>query len=889
MTVLPPLIRLCVRELQGKTPILCGVRNDNLTFDEAQNRSALLEMDRYDVHVDLTYAADPTMESFPVKATITFSADVTGPESASTFIEYIHHSVDSVTLNEQRLDLTQVVHGSRIELPDLAPTNTLVIHGRSLYSRSGEGLHRFIDPQDHRTYLYTQYEPSDARRVFPTFEQPDLKANFSFTVTAPSDWVVASNTEIVATEDDPVLEGVSRRRFAPTQRMSTYITTLLAGQYHAVSSLYRRSGSDSGATPMTLYCRQSMAESMDSENIFDLVRHGLDFFQDLFDYPYPWGKYDQAFVPEYNLGAMENPGLVTFTESYLFPEGSTVAQREGRADVIMHEMSHMWFGDLVTMRWWSDLWLKESFAEFMGSLAAERVGGYEEAWVTFANRRKAWAYTQDQYSTTHPIVADIPDVEAAKQNFDGITYAKGASVLKQLVAYVGFEQFIQAARVYFKRHQFGTAELSDFLAVLSEACGRDLSEWARAWLQTAGVTHLTYSAQRSELAQTFPDEASQAIGRPHVLNLATFSLDAGSLQRTQVVPCEVSAGAESMSTTVSLDVSPASDAESIVVVNQDDQTYALALLAESDVETALEYGHTISDPLDRGVLGSSLWNMVRLGQVDPRRYLEHVGRGLSRENSPTLLDTLLIHAGTALRSYVPEPERTSQLESLAAHLRDGLASVEEGSDQQRVLVQHSLVLGRESGALADIAYELLDWATTHPGTPWRGLTLGDQIQWLARTALAAHGRLTRTALEESYAANPSQYAAIGHARSLAALPSTDEKALACKRIFGEDLSNDLLSATAVGLMTGDPALRQGQGARYFDGLGAVWADHSIGMATRIVRGLFPTVDDDVDPVAATQEWLADHPDAPRALRRELTERSEDATRASRIRDLWSKI
>ncbi|OAX55205.1 hypothetical protein A5N15_10725 [Rothia kristinae] len=347
------------------------MRNDNLTAEEARDRSALLRVGSYDVHVDLTHAADPERLAYPVRAAVRFEVLAADPAAQTTFIEYLHHSVEAITLNGRRLDPRTAVVGSRITLTGLERSNELVVHGFSLYSRSGEGLHRFLDPEDGRTYLYTQYEPADCRRVFPTFEQPDLKASFRFAVTAPRDWVVASNTPVEREEQDPVDESVSKRIFAPTQRISTYITTLLAGQYHAVSSMYQPSADTAvdgvEPKPMTLYCRQALAAHLPARELFELVGAGLDFFQVLFDLAYPFPQYDQAFVPEYNLGAMENPGLVTFTENYLHPGGATEAQREARANVIMHEMSHMWFGDLVTMSWWSDLWLKESFAEFMGA------------------------------------------------------------------------------------------------------------------------------------------------------------------------------------------------------------------------------------------------------------------------------------------------------------------------------------------------------------------------------------------------------------------------------------------------------------------------------------------------------------------------------------------
>ncbi|MGO4436012.1 M1 family metallopeptidase, partial [Paenarthrobacter sp. RAF9] len=340
--------------------------------------------------------------------------------------------VHSVFLNGKGLPVADVVDGSRIRLDNLQAENQVTVTGTALFSTSGEGMHRFFDPADGQCYLYTQYEPADARRVFANFEQPDLKAEFTFHVMAPSEWQVSSNgVEALRTQltSDPA---TSRWDFAPTKPMSTYITTVLAGPYFKAEDTWHGTLSDGTVldVPLALYCRASMAQSFDAAELFRLTRNGLDFFNELFDYPYPWGKYEQAFVPEYNLGAMENPGLVTFTESYVFTSRAADSQYQGRANTLLHEMAHMWFGDLVTMQWWDDLWLKESFADYMGTLGVDRTTDWGTAWVNFANNRKAWAYVQDQLPTTHPIVADIPDLEAAKQNFDGITYAKGASVLK---------------------------------------------------------------------------------------------------------------------------------------------------------------------------------------------------------------------------------------------------------------------------------------------------------------------------------------------------------------------------------------------------------------------------------------------------------------------------
>lgn len=395
--------------------------------------------------------------------------------------------MDAVTLNGTALDPAAVFDGTRVALDSLAEgENVLVVDARCAYSRTGEGMHRFVDPEDGEVYLYTQYEPADARRVFANFEQPDLKAPYRFRVTAPEGWRVWSNGAEESHEG-------GEWRFAETKPISTYITTVVAGPYHYVTDHYSRTFED-GSTleiPLGAMCRKGLARHFDADDVFLITKQGLDFFHDHFDYPYPFGKYDQAFVPEYNLGAMENPGLVTFREEYIYRGKVTTASYERRANVILHEMAHMWFGDLVTMSWWDDLWLKESFADFMGSFSMVEATRFTNGWITFANNRKAWAYRADQLPSTHPVTADIRDLEDAKLNFDGITYAKGASVLKQLVAYVGRDAFLEGARRYFKQHAYGNTRLGDLLSVLADTSGRDMTAWSRAWLQTAGVNSLT--------------------------------------------------------------------------------------------------------------------------------------------------------------------------------------------------------------------------------------------------------------------------------------------------------------------------------------------------------------------------------------------------------------
>jgi aminopeptidase N len=587
------------------------VRNDNLTRRETADRSELVAVESYDVLLDLSTAPDPEADSFRSVTTVRFAAE----EGAQTFLDFIGRSVESVTVNGRELDPDDVVEGARIRLPSLEAANEVTVAGRGLYSRSGEGMHRFVDPADGRVYLYTQYEPADARRVFANFEQPDLKASFRFTVLAPDGWQVSSNGVRMAASPAPEAErpGAVRHEFAPTERISTYITTVLAGPYHRVAGEWRHSFEDGSrmSVPLALYCRASLAEHLDAatgaRELFDLTRQGLTFFTELFGYPYPFGKYEQAFVPEYNLGAMENPGLVTFTEEYLFPDGATRAQYQGRANTLMHEMSHMWFGDLVTMTWWDDLWLKESFAEFMGAHASVQATDFEEAWIAFADRRKAWAYRQDQLPTTHPVVADIHDLEAARQNFDGITYAKGAAVLKQLVAFVGYGAFVDACRAYFRRHAYGSTTLEDFLAVLEEASGRDVRGWAESWLGTSGVTSLALDLARDDdgtvtFAALLQDPGAGVL-RPHRLLLGGYERGPGDvLVRTGTVSVDLPA--ESSVEVPELVGSTAP----LLVVNDEDLTYAKTRLDPLSLTTALSSLSSVEDDMARAQLWSGLWN-----------------------------------------------------------------------------------------------------------------------------------------------------------------------------------------------------------------------------------------------------------------------------------------
>ncbi|MFI2562859.1 aminopeptidase N [Paenarthrobacter sp. NPDC018779] len=858
--------------------------NHNLSREEAATRSALITTHSYDVTLDVRNAEDPAMNGYPSISTIAFSAE---PGSA-TFLDFIGGTVDSVVLNGQELDVAVAVDQDRIILESLGAENVVTVSATALYSRSGEGMHRFVDPADGKCYLYTQYEPADSRRVFANFEQPDLKAEFTFHVIAPTGWEVASNgVEVARTplRDDPY---AALWDFATTARMSTYITTVLAGPYFKATDHWGATldGGTRLDVPLALYCRASLAGSFDAGELFKLTKNGLAFFNELFDYPYPWGKYDQAFVPEYNLGAMENPGLVTFTEKYVYASRATDAQYQARANTLMHEMAHMWFGDLVTMTWWDDLWLKESFADYMGTLGVDRATDWDTAWVNFASKRKAWAYVQDQLPTTHPIVADIPDLEAAKQNFDGITYAKGASVLKQLVAYVGFDAFIAGSRQYFRDHEYGNTSLQDLLRALSDASGRDLAVWARQWLQTSGIS--TVGAEIVEDngilgAVTLTQDAVDPLTgdqelRPHRMRIGLYNPDQnGALVRVESIEVDVS-GPRTLVGGLSGKPRPA-----LLLVNDDDLSYAkvrLDSVSEQTVRTSL---HRIQDPMARALCWTALWDAARDGVTPSAQYVSAVEQFAPAETGIGVLLNVLANASFAAGRYVPAPQRDKVRSGFLSVAARQLRAALPGSDQQLAWARTLADVSRHADRELPLVKGLLEGNVVIDG-----LTVDAELRWSLWQALAAHGQASQEQLDAELAGDRTASGHEGHALAMAARPDAAVKASAWKAaVLGSELSNEILSATINGFMVAPAALLHPYVEPYFEALETVWSERSIEIAGRIVRGLFPASQDlpegtapAAHPVVVrTDQWLREHADAPRALRRIIIEQRSHLLRA----------
>ncbi|MFE3739086.1 aminopeptidase N [Streptomyces sp. NPDC059134] len=846
---------------------------ENLSRDEARERADLLSVDGYEVALDLRSAVGEAdgdaPRTFRSVTTIRFRCAEPG---ASSFADLIAPGVTSVTLNGLDLDPAAVFDGKRIALEDLLAENELTVDARCAYSRTGEGMHRFVDPEDGEVYLYTQYEPADARRVFANFEQPDLKAPYRFEVTAPEGWTVRSNGAGVLTD--------GTWRFAETKPISTYITAVLAGPYHEVTDSYRRTFEDGTVLeiPLSALCRKGLARYFDAEDVFLVTKQGLDFFHDHFDYPYPFGKYDQAFVPEYNLGAMENPGLVTFREEYIFRGRVTSASYERRANVILHEMAHMWFGDLVTMTWWDDLWLKESFADFMGSFSLVEATRFRNGWITFANNRKSWAYRADQLPSTHPVTADIRDLEDAKLNFDGITYAKGASVLKQLVAYVGRDAFLEGARRYFKRHAYGNTRLRDLLAVLEETSGRELAGWSRSWLETAGVNSLTpqltcdAEGRITELAVVQDAAPSHPELRPHRVAVGLYRRSpSGDLVRYARAETDVDGPR-----TVVGELAGAERPE-LVLVNDDDLTYCKVRFDGGSLDTLRDHLGDLTDPLARALCWSALWNLTRDALMPARDFIGLVFRHAGRESDIGVLQMLHAWARSALTHYAAPAWRAEGALLLAQGALRELRTAEPGS-------QHQLTWARFFAAVAETEADLQLLRGLLEGTAKiDGLTVDQELRWAFLEPLAAHGEADEAAIDAELARDDTASGKRHQVRCLAARPSAAVKAQAWAQVVeGDSLSNALVEATIAGFARpGQRELLAPYTGKYFEAIERVWTERSIQIGMYVVRGLFPGLQDDRTTLEATESWLAAHRNTAPALRRLVMEAADDLARSLR--------
>lgn len=842
----------------------------NLTRVEAADRAALLQVVSYHVALDLT----TDQETFTSTSTARFSCARPG---ASTFVDLIAPAVREVVLNGRPLDLATVVSTGRIALADLAAENELTVVADCAYMHTGEGLHRFVDPVDKEVYLYSQFEVADARRVFACFDQPDLKASFTFTVSAPVHWQVVSVSP--TPEPEPAAARTAVWRFAPTPRLSTYVTAIVAGPYHCVRS--KLSTVDGRQIPLGVFCRASLAEYLDADNVLEVTRCGFAHFEQVFDLPYPFAKYDQLFVPEFNAGAMENAGTVTITEHYVFRSKVPEAAVERRGLTILHELAHMWFGDLVTMRWWDDLWLNESFAEYVSTRCQAETTQWRTAWTTFSSSEKSWAYRQDQLSSTHPIVADIRDLADVEVNFDGITYAKGASVLKQLVHWVGEEAFDKALRAYFRKHAWENTTLADLLAELAGASGRDLDSWAREWLQTAGVATLSpeltltgdgriSSAAIVQLAP--PDHPTL---RSHRLAVGCYDLVDGTLRRTRRLELDI-AGARTVVPELAGTVAP-----DLVLVNDDDLAYAKIRLDARSMTTAVAHLADFDDSLARTLVWGAAWDMTRDAELGAREFTDLVLNNIASVDDPSVAQTLLRQLASTLMFYVAPEYREVTGTDTAERLQALLQAAPAGSDAQ-LLYARAFAGHAHSPAHLDVVRRLLGGALDVPG-----LAMDTEMRWGLVTALAVGGAAGDEDIDAELDRDDTATGRVHAAAARAAIPTPAAKERAWQQVVEEGQLPNTVQAAVIGgfSRTLDPALLEPFMARYFAALVPIWQQRTSEMATQIVSGLYPTLLAGPELLRGTDAWLAGPgADVEPALRRLVIEARDGVVRALRAQD-----
>ncbi|ODT23435.1 aminopeptidase N [Microbacterium sp. SCN 69-37] len=840
---------------------------ENLTRIEAQERRAIVETQSYDIALDLTRGP----EVFGSRTVVCFGAT----EGASTFIDLIARDVREITLNGTPVDAS-AFGDARIVLEGLRAQNELIVDADCLYTNTGEGLHRFVDPVDGEVYLYSQFEVPDSRRVFAVFEQPDLKATFRFTVTAPAAWKVISNSPT----PEPVAGdgGAAIWAFEPTPRISSYITAIVAGPYEATfSELTSASGA---VIPLGVYGRKSLWQHLDAEYIFDKTREGFAYYEEKFGVPYPFAKYDQLFVPEFNAGAMENAGAVTFTETYVFRSKVTDAVKERRVVTILHELAHMWFGDLVTMKWWNDLWLNESFAEWASTIATAEATEWTEAWTTFNAMEKTWAYRQDQLPSTHPVVATINDLEDVQVNFDGITYAKGGSVLKQLAAWVGIDAFFAGVGQYFQKHAFGNTELSDLLVELEATSGRDLSGWSQKWLETAGVNTLAPELRVSDdgvisrfaIVQTAP--ADYPTIRPHRLGVGFYALEGGALVRTRNIELDVDGDLTEVPELVG------ERQPDLILLNDEDLAYAKIRLDPRSLTTAIDHLAGISDPLARSLVWGAAWDQTRDAEASASDYIDLVLRNIGAETESTTVRTTLAQLQLAANAYVAPDKREAARVRVADGLWELAQDAEAGSDSQLQFVT-AFASAAATPAQWETVRALRDGELTLPE-----LEIDADLSWALLVSLAAGGVVSSEQIDAALAADNTAKGGELAAQAKAALPTVEAKRAAwASLVDSADLPNTVVRSAALGFVhpAGIAALESFV-QPYFDMLLPVWESRTYQIANYLITGLYPAPLASLALRDATRQWLASHTEAPAALRRLVNENLAGVERALAVQE-----
>ena len=833
--------------------------SDNLTRREAFDRSDMLGNVTYDVTLDLTGDGD----TFVSETVVSFRCDRPG---ADTFIDIDAAAVRSATLNGRTLD-ADAFTGLRLRLDGLEAANELRVTADCRYQHTGVGLHRFVDPVDDQVYLYTQFEAFEAHRVYACFDQPDLKAPFTLGVAAPAGWVVVSNG---SAEQRPAEGEAGTWTFATTPPMSTYITAIVAGPYQSVHDRH-------GDIDLGLYCRASLMEFLDPDEMFEITKQGFDYFTNEFDYAYPFGKYDQLFVPEFNAGAMENAGCVTFSESYVFRSKVTEASRRRRAETILHEMAHMWFGDLVTMRWWDDLWLNESFATYSAYRALVAATRFTDAWSDFASDLKAWAYNQDQLPSTHPIVADIVDTDAVRNNFDGITYAKGASVLRQLAAWVGDEAFVKGLRGYFQRHEFANAELRDFLEALEESSGRPLGPWAQEWLQTSGVATVRPDSRIADdtyaeiaVVQEVPED--HAVHRAHRIGVGLYDLSDDGVTLRRHVELDIEGASTEVPDLVGETVAD------VLLVNDRDLAYAKTRLDQRSVDTLGEHMGRLSDPLARALCWGALWDMTRDAELPARRYVRLVADQAQSESDIGVLGILLARAHSAIERFGAAGNRAALRTFVAERAAAALQTAEPGSDHQLVWAR-TLAGNAESTEQLQRVRRILDGEEVV-----EGLAVDTDLRWYLVAVLAGKDAIGEDVIAAEVERDPTDQGRRRGGAARSARPDAAAKETAWDAVLHDDRMPLATKRAVVGgfAQYGQADVLRPFAEQYADVLPTIWNGRTPEESLLLTEALYPSVLVDPATLEIADRALA-RTDLPEPGRRLVIEGRDSTVRALRAR------
>ena len=838
---------------------------NNLSRAEAADRSEHLKIHRYDVTLDVTTGE----ETFYSKSKVTFACSKPG---YSTFIDAVGKRLISATLNGKSIEASEFT-GQSLFLKDLQAENELVVEVEAIYSKTGEGLQRSVDPVDNEVYLYSQGETAFIRNMYPCFDQPDLKSTFDFTVIAPAHWEVISNNPVKNKSD---VDGKKKWEFTTTPIMSTYITAVVAGPYAHVHDEYN----GKKKIPMGIYCRKSLFQHLDADEIFLVTKQGFEYFERVFGLAYAFDKYDQIAVVDFNWGAMENAGCVTFREELLvFRSKVTERMYNARANTILHEMAHMWFGNLVTMKWWDDLWLNESFAEWSSYLALVEATRFKNSWAGFNAERKNWAYRQDQLSSTHPIAADMVDIETVKANFDGITYAKGASVLHQLVAHVGRDNFIAGLQVYFAKHAYRNTTLKDLLDELEAKSGRSLDSWVATWLQTAGVNTLRPEVKLSgdtyesiAIKQEPPlIPAGSTEKRPHRMAVGLYDLKGDVLSRRTSVELDVAGEL------TSVDKLKGEKVADLLLINDKDLSYAKIRFDQRSIETLKSHLGKLNDNLSRALCWSAAWDMLRDAEISSSDFIDIAIAGLPGEDDITTVTALGNQLSSAIEVYAAPKNRDSLREKIATVMGDLLERAKPGSDFQLQFARFFASLAHTQAQGAKIR-ELLDGKLN-------GLTIDADLRWHLLICLVERGQAGVSEIDAELQRDNTLTGQLARERCLAAQPNLEAKEKAFKTATENfEISNWMRLSAIQGFAR--PLHRDFHAKfidRYFGLILNIYNTKSYEDSSNIIDLLFPSYVVSNETLAKTDAWLTSTgKDAHPTLRRHVLEAKDSLVRALKV-------